>query len=280
MITIEEFEKIMLEAGQAAGCDKVNPHLYHKYYAPHLCRYHGRPFRLLEIGIGGEDRETGGASINMWKRIFPDAKIYAWDIYPKDELNDAQVQTFIVDQGDRDAIEAFCREYGPFDVIIDDGSHRRSDQLTSLFNLISWVVEGGLYVIEDYFTAYWPVYGGSTLAVDFLDSPIRWIKRTVDMVNRENLLSLDVKHLLPDWGVSSLHVYPGVCVLQKKDEAVECSIPNEEFRLNQIDHDEQMYGAYQELFLQFMADPMKHLEELKNLRIEKQNPSRGTAEPE
>jgi hypothetical protein len=266
MITIKDFELLMLKAGEAAGCDKVNPHFYHRYYASHLCAFYGRPFKLLEIGIGGEGRELGGASLKMWKSIFPEAQIFAWDIYPKQELDDDRVKTYIVDQGDVEAIRAFCAEHGPFDIIIDDGSHHRSDQLTSLFNLINEVSDGGMYVIEDYFTAYWPVYEGSTLAVEFLDSPIRWIKRSVDIVNRGNLLSPEVQNLLPDWGIESLHVYPGVCVFRKKTSGVESSIPSEEFRQNQIELDGLRYGRYQELFIEFMKDPMKHLEELVRLR--------------
>ncbi|MBD1555175.1 hypothetical protein [Pseudomonas typographi] len=267
MISREEFEKLMLHAGKEFECDKVFPHSYHRYYAMHLNELYGQAFKMLEIGVGGEDRPgEGGASLKMWSKLFPSATIYAWDIYPKHELDKENVKTFIVDQGDPDAIKKFCDEYGPFDIIIDDGSHRRSDQLASLFNLVGAVSDGGLYVIEDYFTSYWPVYDGSTLAIDFLDSPVRWIKRAVDMVNRQNLLSLQVRQHLPDWGIESLHVYPGICVFKKHLGTVERSIPNDEFHQNQVELDHLRYGKYEDIFLEFMEDPMRLLDEIMRLR--------------
>ena len=37
-----------------------------------------------------------------------------------------------------------------FDIIIDDGSHKQSDQLKALNHFYQYLVDGGFYVIEDY----------------------------------------------------------------------------------------------------------------------------------
>ena len=37
-----------------------------------------------------------------------------------------------------------------FDIIIDDGSHKQSDQLKALNHFYQHLVDGGFYVIEDY----------------------------------------------------------------------------------------------------------------------------------
>ena len=37
-----------------------------------------------------------------------------------------------------------------FDIIIDDGSHKQSDQLKALNHFYQYIVDGGFYVIEDY----------------------------------------------------------------------------------------------------------------------------------
>lgn len=262
----KSFEELLAKAGVEFDCDKVVPHNYHIYYASHLEEYADRAFKLLEIGIGGEDRELGGASIKMWERAFPQAEIYGLDIYPKQELDSSSTQTFVVDQGDPLALKAFADRYGPFDIIIDDGSHRRSDQLTSLFNLIEHVVPGGYYILEDYFTSYWPVYDGSTLAKDFLDTPIRWLKQSVDIINRNNFLSEELKALVPNWKIDQLHVYPGIAFLKKGVKETRSEIPGGDFHQNQVELDELRYGEYKNLFLSYARDPMSNLIFLKELK--------------
>lgn len=255
----KDFEEHLRAAGTEYGCDKVVPHNYHFFYANHFLDYVDRPFKLLEIGVGGEGREVGGASLRLWAEVFPLAEIYGLDIYDKSALNTDRIKTFIVDQGNSASLLDFVNKHGPFDIIIDDGSHKRSDQLTSLFTLISSVVPGGYYVIEDYFTSYWPVYDGSTLAKDFLDTPVRWLKQSIDIINRNNMLSDDVKQLVPDWGVEELHVYPGVSFLKKGLQAVRSEIPAGDFFDNQIELDELRYGEYKALFFDHAKDPMTNL---------------------
>lgn len=262
----KDFEEHLRVIGTKCGCDKVIPHNYHSFYAAHFLDYVDRPFKLLEIGIGGEGREVGGASLQLWAEVFPLAEIYGLDIYDKSVLETDRVKTFIVDQGDSAALSEFVKKHGPFDIIIDDGSHKRSDQLTSLFSLISSVVPGGYYVLEDYFTSYWPVYDGSTLAQDFLDTPVRWLKKSIDVINRNNLLSEEVKGMTPDWGVEELHVYPGVAFLRKGLQAVRSEIPSADFSDNQIELDELRYGEYKNLFFDYAKDPMINLTMLHEIK--------------
>lgn len=262
----EDFAAHIQTVGIEFGCDKVIPHNYHSYYAAHFLEYIDRSFKLLEIGVGGEGRELGGASLMLWAKVFPLAEISGLDVYDKSNLNLDRVKTFIVDQGDPVALDAFVKEHGPFDVIIDDGSHKRSDQLTSLFSLISSVVPGGYYVLEDYFTSYWPVYDGSTLAKDFLDTPVRWLKQSIDIINRNNLLSDEVRALIPNWGIEELHVYPGVAFLRKGLNVVRSEIPSSGFAENQVELDELRYGDYKNEFFDHARDPMITLAKLNKLK--------------
>lgn len=266
MNDLQCLELALQQAGEQHGCDKIHPHGYHVHYAKHLLRWWHQPLRLLEIGIGGEDREPGGASLNMWHQVFEQAELYGLDLYPKHNLDRPRLQTFVIDQGDPAALRDFANVHGPFDVIIDDGSHRRSDQLTSLFNLIDHIRPGGYYILEDYFTAYWPVYDGSTLARDFLDTPVRWLKQTIDIININNLLSEQVRQQIPNWKVDALHVYPGIAFIGKSRHSPAGEIPNDEFLANQIELDELRYGVYKQLFFNHYSDPMQHLEALLEIK--------------
>lgn len=268
-MTIKDFKQRLIEEGSSFKCDKFTYHHYEKAYATHFYEFADSEFKLLEIGVGGEDKELGGASIKVWEAIFPNAKIYGLDIYDKSFLDSERVKTFIVDQSDQAALQEFSKEYGPFDIIIDDGSHKRADVLASLFALIGHVKPGGYYVIEDYFTSYWPVYDGSSLAKDFIDTPVRWLKNTIDVINLENLLSPEAKSNIPSWPVESLHVYPGVAFMQVGDKAPSTEIPSNDFSENQIELDSLRYGNYEELFSIYRKNPMDLIDILKELRKEK-----------
>src|SRR5262249_42029369 len=50
---------------------------------------------------------------------------------------------------------------GPFDIIIDDGSHIPQHVIASFQALFPLLADDGIYVIEDVQTTFWPDYGGS-----------------------------------------------------------------------------------------------------------------------
>lgn len=259
---VEQLAELIKITGDKYGCDKVNPHAYHQYYARHLVGYLDTPIKILEIGVGGEGNSLGGASLKMWADIFPKAKIFGWDIYPKTHVDNERIQTFLIDQSDVQSIVRFVEEFGPFDMIVDDGSHFSHHQLTSLFNLFEAVKPGGLYVIEDYFTSYWPLYGGSSILTEFLDTPVRWIKKMVDIINRNNLVVDTLKPTIPDWNVEELHVYPGLAVVKKAFAEIPSKIPDKTFLDNQENLDVLRYGSYSEVVLNHAIDPMLHLNDL------------------
>lgn len=65
------------------------------------------------------------------------------------------------DQGDPAVLEAFIEKYGSdFDIIIDDGGHTMSQQITSLQHLFKAVKPGGMYFCEDLETSFHPAFGG------------------------------------------------------------------------------------------------------------------------
>lgn len=96
-------------------------------------------FKVLEIGV------HEGASLRMWQEYFPWAKVYGMDILAKTH----GLNVFIGDQGSRHELERVAGEVGPFDLIIDDGSHTPHDQVLGALTLRPHLKPGGLYIIED-----------------------------------------------------------------------------------------------------------------------------------
>lgn len=130
-----------------------------------------RPFRykrikLLEIGVGGYQDALGGRSLLAWKAFFPFGRIVACDLLDKRELSTFRTKVYQVDQSSTEALSRLQDAEAPFDIVIDDGSHLNSHQILTFEKLFDSVTEGGLYIVEDVQTSFWPgemfevVWGG------------------------------------------------------------------------------------------------------------------------
>lgn len=117
--------------------------------SPALLRFYARLLaglkadRVLEIGV------KGGGSTALWKQLFPEATVVGLDIDVRPHLGGDGVVYVQGDQSDAAQLTALAEQHGPFDLVIDDGSHQSAHQAVSLRTLLSHVRPGGLYVIED-----------------------------------------------------------------------------------------------------------------------------------
>lgn len=135
----------------ALGSDKC-PQIGHNYtpvYDKIIPRYVGN---LLEIGIGSPSVMAHvpgykpGAGLRMWAEWCRRADIYGVDIDPVcANVSGERIHVQIADATAEDVFP----EVSKFDVIIDDGSHRLSDQLSAMDRLLPRLAKGGVYVIED-----------------------------------------------------------------------------------------------------------------------------------
>ncbi len=169
-IRSSEDRRSLTEIANFHGTDKgtVGPsadwpaHNYTDIYEAYLSPYRNRDIRVLEIGLGvpGEAWTAkiahgrnlrGGGSLKMWYDYFPRGRIYGVDINPAAHLDNDRIATYVVDQGDPVALNAFLWSLGrvTFDIIVDDGSHRPDHQQLSLGVLFRRLRPGGLYFIED-----------------------------------------------------------------------------------------------------------------------------------
>src|SRR5262249_51131428 len=61
------------------------------------------------------------------------------------------------DQNDTKTLQSLAAAYGPFDVIIDDGSHFTRETRNCFQTLFATSLKvGGWYIIEDWAVGYWP----------------------------------------------------------------------------------------------------------------------------
>ena len=136
------------------GTDKWGPHFYTPVYHE-LVRFPRPTDVLLEIGVGGYDVKTlGGNSLAMWAEYFAKGEITGIDKAEKRLDLHPRVKIFHGRQEDPAFLKKVCDARGPFDIVIDDGSHI-ADHIVASFNaLFPAAAAGGLYVIEDTQTGY------------------------------------------------------------------------------------------------------------------------------
>jgi hypothetical protein len=179
---VERFTELAL----SYDCDKVIDHDYAGFYAGIFGAVTSSRPRLLEIGVGGyADPLAGGASAQMWHHLLPEWSIVVIDITHKDLSWPDRVTFVCADQSDMDQLQHIGQKYGPFDVIIDDGSHVNEHVRASLWGLFPYLREGGFYVIEDVQTSYLAAYGGN-LSRD-TDTTANLARDLFDFVNTAEL---------------------------------------------------------------------------------------------
>lgn len=174
-------------------------------YSQHLESFRDKPTKLLEIGV------QFGGSLETWKKEFPDWDIHGIDI--KDEVSpEINRSSFSLHIGDQENPE-FLGSFDGYDIIIDDGGHKMGQQRTSFNVLFPKLNHGGLYVIEDLHTSYYP---------EFWDSEpfmVNVLKEAVDAINSD---SVDRQRVHPSTqidnalSIKSLHFYPSICFIYKK----------------------------------------------------------------
>lgn len=189
------------------GSDKgATAHRYVDLYAAYLTPMRRRARAVLEIGV------YRGASLRMWRDYFPHADIVGLDIEPVVVDDGDRISIVVGEQADP-AMLTQLRGRGPYDLVVDDGSHRGDDIVATFHGLFEAVRPGGYYVIEDMQTAYLAEYGGGPPGT--AGTSVALVEAMVDAVNRRHVEAADpvVAARLPV--VSELHVHPKIAFIRR-----------------------------------------------------------------
>jgi hypothetical protein len=138
-----------------AGGHKVYSYfeVYEKVFRP----FRNRKLSVLEIGV------YHGASLKAWRSYLgSEATIVGIDINPACSKADDPANCIHVrlgDQSDKAFLASVVAEFGPFDLVIDDGSHVTAHQIKSFQALFGpGLKASGIYFIEDICTSLWNAY--------------------------------------------------------------------------------------------------------------------------
>jgi SAM-dependent methyltransferase len=141
---------------------------------------------FLEIGV------LRGESIKMWSEYFYRSKIVGIDIKPQYESTDERIIIEVGSQADNVFLNDVMRDHGPFDMILDDGSHMNEHVIYSFEHLFESVKPGGVYVIEDIGTSYWDEWGGGYLREN---TSMEYFKKLSDDINFRGLQNFNTSNV-------------------------------------------------------------------------------------
>ncbi|WP_188261077.1 glycosyltransferase 61 family protein [Azospirillum tabaci] len=138
------------DIGFKHGTDKSSRHHnFLDFYERFVGEMRFDEMTILEIGV------NQGQSMAMWLEYFPNARFVGLDTNREClRLASGRARIEIVDQSDPIALTDIARRFGPFGLVIDDGSHYWSDQITAFQYLFPHVAPGGYYILEDLDTSY------------------------------------------------------------------------------------------------------------------------------
>ena len=122
-------------------------HNYTRQYDQLLSKFRYKNINILEIGV------YTGESLKGWRCAFPNAinvvGIDTDNSCKQYESVDMSVFVEIGDQNDSEFLSNVSSKYGPFDLIIDDGSHYNKHIINSFETLFPLLKNNGIYIVED-----------------------------------------------------------------------------------------------------------------------------------
>ena len=121
----------------------------------------------------------------MWRAYLPHAHIYGIDLYDKTAHNERRITTFAGSQIDTAFLDSVVAKMGKIDLIVDDGKpYQRARDRNFSITYFPHLADGGLYMVEDVETSYWPPNGNLTDRNDPQTS-MGFFKSLVDGLNYE-----------------------------------------------------------------------------------------------
>ncbi len=144
---MHELTKIAKKIGHT---DKVGSHVYTEFYGPFLAPRRKSVKRVLEIGI------SGGGSIKMWSKFFPNAEIFGVDkdrdkvVLLKELERHKRIHLFFEDAYKRKFIDKI--KHLKFDIILDDGVHDMPSWEKFLKLYPALLAKDGILMIEDIYS--------------------------------------------------------------------------------------------------------------------------------
>ena len=171
---LETLDAIGLRHGTDKASDRNN---LLAFYEQFLEKIRNERVCVLEIGV------LNGGSARTWRDYFHRGHVIGVDIDPETrKYADDRLTIHIADQSSVTDLDYIAKRFGPFDLIIDDGSHVWDHQILTFKHLMPCVAAGGFYILEDLDTSYGKYVSNYKQANIFGISAAEYLKELSDWV--------------------------------------------------------------------------------------------------
>jgi hypothetical protein len=184
-------------------------------------------YNILEIGV------DKGSGLRALKKYFPNSNIFGLDIKSECKHHEEEnIKIFINSQINDDALNELSNLN--LDIIIDDGSHDNNHVFYTFEKLFLNLKPGGLFIIEDIHTSYWPYYNGGYLNKN---ASIEKFKMIIDYMHAWCIRDSNPSHIPPYLGqsfncpeiyekwIKSIKFYENIIVIEKHNLPARCGKP-------------------------------------------------------
>jgi hypothetical protein len=179
---------------------------YLPVYEKHLERFRNRHVNFLEVGVGQ------GGNLQLFKSYLgPFARIIGLDVDPRrKQCEETLIHVRIGNQANHAFLAEVIAEFGPPDIVIDDGSHLQPDVNATFDFLYPKLPKNAVYIVEDLHAAYWPNHGGG---LGEAESFIERAKSFVDEMHAVYTRGALQRTALGD-RTTSIHFYDSIVVFE------------------------------------------------------------------
>lgn len=189
---------------------------YFDIYDKYLPQFENKHPNILEVGIA-----HGGCVEWLLKYFDNQASISAVDYDPRFidlEYPNSDVNITLGDQASEQFWDDYLKDNPQYDIIIDDGGHDMVQQVITLLKTFPHLKEGGVYIVEDTHTSYWPQYGGG---INTPTTFIEYAKKLADLLHSPYIANATPPLIISDTfkNLSCITFYNSIVVFEKKASA-------------------------------------------------------------
>ena len=184
---------------------------YFEAYERFFSKYRNQDVNILEIGV------CKGGSLQMWKDFFQGksntVKVYGIDIDPECKaLESENIEILIGSQEDKGFLKEVRDKIGQVDIVIDDGGHTMTQQITSFEELFDIVKDNGVYLCEDLHTSYMKAYGGTYKGNTFIE----YTKSLIDNIHAQYSECAELEANRYSESIKAISYFDSMVFIEKK----------------------------------------------------------------
>ena len=153
---------------------------YFQVYEKIFSHYRNKKIKFVEVGV------ANGGSLFMWRNYFgKKAKIIGIYLNPNaKKLEKYEFKIYIGSKSDKKFWSNVYKKEGKIDLVLDDGGHKKLQQISTVHYSLPFINNGGKIVVEDTGTSYLKKEYYNPSKYSF----INYAKNIIDIIHRRSPL--------------------------------------------------------------------------------------------